>query len=79
MGKFNEWAMLVCRETMAYFNICLASGGALALDTGEGAAMLSLSTALEDAEDDPLNNFLATQAAHLSAKRSHLQAICPPS
>lgn len=58
---------------MAFFNACLASGGVIALETGEAAAMVSLSTALEDGEDDPLNQFLAAQAANLSSSQAGMQ------
>ena len=58
---------------MAFFNACLASGGLLALDVGENADNLSMSTAMEDGEDDPVATFLATQAASLSAAQATLQ------
>lgn len=58
---------------MAYFNACLASGGVLALESGEAAAIVSLSTALDDGQDDPLNQFLASHAANLGSAQPVMQ------
>ena len=58
---------------MAYFNACLASGGVLVVESREAVAMASLSTALDDGQDDPLNQFLASHAANLGNTQRSMQ------
>lgn len=65
--------LLNMKETMAYFNTCLASGGILALDAGESGAAMSIGAALEDGEEDPFSDFLASQAANLSSTQPSMQ------